>query len=103
MIVPVTRRLADKLTNGGVSALARLLGINLSTVKRINNGRITSEPVLELLLEILNMLSSRIGPIDAREMFLEAARRLGRNPEDKRSWKKGNRNDKTGKINRLRG
>jgi len=83
-----TRLLADKLTGGCVSGLARLLGLNISTVKRMNSGESQQSPVVELLLSAVEVLSSRIGNEAARELFIEAARRLGRKPDDLRDFRK---------------
>jgi hypothetical protein len=71
------RHLADDVTDGCISGLARLLGLSTATVQnQSKNGE--SSPVVELLAEIFDVLAEQQGDEDARDVFILAARRLGR-------------------------
>ena len=71
------RYLADSITDGCISGLARLLGLSTATVQnQSKNGE--SSPVAELLAEIFDVLKEQQGNEEARDVFLLAARRLGR-------------------------
>jgi len=82
------RLLSERLTGGCHNALARLLDVRQSTVRRWLAGTVETSSIAILLLSIMDVLSSRIGENSARNIIMEAGRRLGRKPDDLRDFRK---------------